>query len=70
MAYSRRAVEHPGDRVVLEQALARELLATYLNTGKRVMTQDRLEWIEKRYGSGASKRVIEYMKRMQAGDLL
>lgn len=60
----------PADRVELEQALARELYATFTHTGDRVMTKERVEWIERVYGLNSSKRVVEYMRRMQAGELL
>ncbi len=69
MAFSRRSIENPSDRVIFEQALAREMFATFSFTGKKVMTADRIEWIEKRYGHGAVERVIHYMKQMQAGEL-
>jgi endonuclease I len=69
MAHSRKSIENPSDRVQLEQALAREMFATFSFTGKKVMTADRMEWIEKRYGRGAVDRVIFYMKQMKAGEL-
>ncbi len=70
MSYSRKSIENPSDRVQLEQALAREMFATFQNTGKKVMTADRMEWIEKRYGRGAVDRVIFYMKQMKEGTLI
>jgi endonuclease I len=69
MAHSRKSIENPSDRVQLEQALAREMFATFSFTGKKVMTADRMEWIEKRFGKGAVNRVIFYMKQMQAGEI-
>lgn len=53
------------DRVQLEQALARELFATFSFTGKKVMTKERIKWIDKVYGANAHKRVIDYMRQMQ-----
>jgi endonuclease I len=70
MAHSRKSIENPSDRVQLEQALAREMFATFSFTGKKVMTADRMEWIEKRYGRGAVDRVIFYMKQMKEGTLI
>jgi endonuclease I len=70
MAHSRKSIENPSDRVQLEQALAREMFATFSFTGKKVMTADRMEWIEKRYGRGAVNRVIFYMKKMKEGTLI
>jgi hypothetical protein len=53
------------DRVQLEQALARELFATFSSTGNKVMTKERIKWIDKVYGANAHKRVIDYMKQIQ-----
>jgi hypothetical protein len=57
------------DRVQLEQALARSLLATYQHTGNKVMTKERIKWIDRVYGADAHKRIIDYMKKMQNGEL-
>jgi hypothetical protein len=57
------------DRVQLEQALARSLFATYKHIGQKVMTKERIKWIDKVYGANAHKRVIDYMRQMQAGEL-
>jgi hypothetical protein len=69
MAYSRRQLSDPGDRRQLEEGEARMLYATWKATGKRVLTQERMEWLEKRYGTGCVARIRQYMKMMQNGEL-
>ena len=56
-------------RQALEMAEARELLATYRFTQKKVMTSERMEFIERRYGAGSVKRIINYMSLMDKGEL-
>ena len=70
MAYSRKGIENPSDRRQLEEALARELFATWQHTGKKVLTADRMEWIEKRYGRGAVDRIRQMMIEMKEGRLI
>jgi hypothetical protein len=53
----RRKQSNEGDRVKLEQALARELYATWSHTGQKVLTGERMSWIEKMYGMGAVSRL-------------
>jgi len=53
------------DRRQLEEALARELYATFVHTGKKVLIKERIKWIDKVYGANAHKRVIDYMKQIQ-----
>lgn len=70
MAYSRRSIENPSDRRQLEQAEARELYATWLATGKKVLTVERLERIEKIYGKGSVERIRHYMMMMKNGEIV
>ena len=65
MAYSRKGIENPSDRVQLEQGEARVLYATWLATGKKVLTVERLEKIEKVYGRGSVERIRHYMMQMK-----
>jgi hypothetical protein len=69
MAYSRKTISNEGDRVQLEQAEARELYRTWEANKQRVLTQVRMEWIEKRYGIGAVGRIRGYMDKMRNGEL-
>ena len=69
MAYSRKGIENPSDRRQLEEGEARVLFATWQATGKKVLTADRLEYIEKRYGNGAVERIRNYMMMMKSGEL-
>ena len=69
MAYSRRSLSDAGDRRQLEEGEARVLFATWKATGQRVLTQDRMEYLEKRYGVGCVQRIRGYMDRMKNGEL-
>lgn len=69
MAYSRKGIENPSDRVQLEQGEARVLYATWLATGKKVLTVERLEKIEKVYGRGSVERIRHYMMQMKNGEI-
>ena len=70
MAYSRRTIENPSDRVQLEQGEARMLFRTWQATGSRVLTNDRMEFLEKRYGRGSVERIRNYMVMMKNEELL
>lgn len=61
----KRKRSNDGDRYQLEEALARELLTTYHMTQRKVLTGERMAWIEKRYGMGSVKRVRDHMVRLQ-----
>lgn len=69
MAYSRKAISNEGDRVQLEQGEARMLYRTWETTQQRVLTQVRMEWIEKTYGIGAVGRIRGYMDKLKNGEL-
>ena len=70
MAYSRRSIENPSDRRQLEEGEARVLYATWLATGKKVLTVERLERIEKVYGRGSVERIRHYMMMMKNGEIV
>ena len=58
------------DRQVLERAEARVLYRTWLWTKQKVLTPERIEMIEKRYGPGSVGRIRSYMVLMQQEKLL
>ena len=59
-----------GDRVILEQAEARELYRNWEWSKNRELIRARLDRAEKIYGSGARDRIREYMNRIRDGQLL
>jgi hypothetical protein len=67
MSYSRRNVESPNDRVILEQAEARELYRTWESSKNRDLIRARLERAERIYGAGARDRIRSYMAQMREG---
>jgi hypothetical protein len=67
--YSRRNVESPSDRVILEQAEARELYRTWETTKDRDFVRGRLERAERIYGSGARDRIRTFMNMIKDGKL-
>lgn len=69
MAYSRRSLSDAGDRRKLEEGEARVLYATWKATGQRVLTAERMEYLEKRYGTGCVARIRQYMDMMKNGEL-
>ena len=70
MIWSRRNIQGPSDRVILEQAEARELYRTWETNKDRDFVRGRLERAEKIYGIGARDRIREYMNRIKDGTLL
>lgn len=69
MTYSRRNVENPNDRVILEQAEARELYRNWEYSKNRDLIRSRLERAERIYGRGARDRIRAYMAQMREGKL-
>ena len=69
MSYSRKVVSNAGDRVQLEIALARELYRTWESTKTRILTRERIEFIERRYSKGSVDRVKTYMNMIKNGEL-
>jgi hypothetical protein len=69
MAYSRKEISNQGDRYMIELGEARVLYRTYESTGQKVLTPVRMEWLERKYGTGAVARIRELMKKLQSGEL-
>jgi len=69
MSYSRKVVSNAGDRIQLEKALARELYSTWIATKNKVLTKERIEFIERRYSKGSVERVRDYMNMIKNGEL-
>ncbi len=70
MIWSRRNIQGPSDRVILEQAEARELYRTWETNKDRDFVRGRLERAERIYGIGARDRIRDYMNRIKDGTLL
>ncbi len=70
MTWSRRNIQGPSDRVILEQAEARELYRNWEWSKNRDLIRARLEKAERIYGIGARDRIRAFMKQMQDGTLL
>jgi hypothetical protein len=69
MVYSRKNISNVGDRVILEQAEARELYRNWEWTKNRDLIRARLERAERIYGTGARDRIREYMNKIKDGTL-
>jgi hypothetical protein len=70
VTWSRRNIEGPSDRVILEQAEARELYRNWEGSKNRDLIRARLERAERIYGIGSRDRIREYMNRIKDGTLL
>ncbi len=70
MTWSRRNIQGASDRVILEQAEARELYRNWEWGKNRDLIRARLERAERIYGTGARDRIREYMNRIKDGTLL
>lgn len=69
MTFSRRNIENPSDRVILEQSEARELYRNWESTKNRDLIRARLERAERIYGRGARDRIRAYMAQMKEGQI-
>ena len=69
MTYSRKTIENQSDRVILEQAEARELYRTWETNKDRDFVRGRLERAERIYGSGSRDRIRTYMAQIKNGIL-
>jgi len=69
VTYSRKTIENPSDRVILEQAEARELYRNWETSKNRDLIRARLERAERIYGSGARDRIRAYMAQIKEGTL-
>ena len=54
---------------MIELGEARVLFCTWQVTKEKVLTPVRVEWLERRYGSGSVERIKGYMKKLQTGEL-
>ena len=70
MTWSRRNIQGPSDRVILEQAEARELYRNWESSRNSDLIRARLERAERIYGTGARDRIRNYMAQMREGTLL
>ena len=70
MTWSRRNIQGASDRVILEQAEARELYRNWQWNKNRDLIRARLERAERIYGTGARDRIREYMNRIKDGTLI
>jgi hypothetical protein len=68
VTWSRRSIQ--GDRVILEQAEARELYRNWEWSKNSLLIRARLERSERIYGTGARDRIREYMNRIKDGTLI
>jgi hypothetical protein len=69
VTYSRRNIQGPSDRVILEKAEARELYRNWEWSKNRELIRARLERAERIYGSGARDRIRSYMAQMREGQI-
>ena len=69
MVYSRKIISNESDRVILEQAEAREIFRTYETLKDNDFVRARLERCERIYGAGARDRVRNYLTQMKVGNL-
>jgi hypothetical protein len=69
VTWSRRNIQGPSDRVILEQAEARELYRNWEWSKNRDLIRARLERAERIYGSGSRDRIRSYMAQMREGKL-
>ena len=70
MSYSRKNIESPNDRAILEQSEARELYRSWTTSKNADLIRARLERAERIYGTGARDRIRTYMAQMKEGTLL
>lgn len=69
MVYSRKTPSDAGDRQQLEMGEARILFRTWESTKQKVLTKERMEYLEKRYGIGCVARIRQYMDMMRNGEI-
>jgi hypothetical protein len=70
VTYSRRNIQGASDRVILEQAEARELYRNWELSRNSDLIRARLERAERIYGTGSRDRIRAYMAQMREGKLL
>jgi hypothetical protein len=57
-----------GDRKIIEEGEARLLFRTWQD-GIKVMTPERIKYLEKTYGAGAADRIKKIMAKMAKGEM-
>jgi hypothetical protein len=70
VTWSRRNIQGASDRIILEQAEARELYRNWEWSKNRDLIRARLERAERIYGTGARDRIRNYMAQMRDGTLI
>ena len=70
MTWSRRNIQGASDRVILEQAEARELYRNWQWSKKPDLIRARLKRAERIYGTGARDRIRNYMAQIKDGTLI
>lgn len=58
-----------GDRAKLEEGEARILFRTW-ESGIKVMTPERIKYLNKMYGFGAAERIKKIMAKMARGEMI
>jgi hypothetical protein len=58
-----------GDRRIIEEGEARILFRTW-ESGIKVMTPERIKWLDKTYGAGAAERIKKIMAKMARGEMI
>jgi len=66
---TRRQIQDSGDRYMIELGEARVLFRTWESTGQKVLTPVRIEWLERKYGTGSVERIRSYMVKLKSGEL-
>jgi hypothetical protein len=69
MVSSRKTISNESDRYIMELGQARELFRTWDTTKQRVLTNVRMEWLERIYGKGSVDRIRGYMDKLRTGEL-
>jgi hypothetical protein len=53
----------------LMESEARALYATWKHTNEKVLTAERIEWIERMYGAGSVAIIRAFMDKMKSGEM-
>ena len=65
----KRPRSNDGDRMFLMESEARALYATWKHTNQKVLTAERIEWIERMYGAGSVTIIRDFMDKMRSGEM-
>jgi hypothetical protein len=58
-----------GDQAMIEMGEARVLFTTWQVTKQKVMTPERIKYLEKRIGPGSSERIKRLMQKLRDGEI-